>query len=205
MKHSKKGICFQTIVCTAVLFFCVFGAFGQEFSIDEDPSAPITPVVVTSFRSAEDQFGLGLPPALAGLLAPSPSLALGLWGSDVLAAGPIVVFPMPPLTYVYSISANHGRMKPQRYPTIGLRFSIDRATGGAIGSAAAAETACNQQPGDLYDGTLAYQHPGLVTVPATPLAPPFGGVLSTAWPLGGGSNREIRLPPRILKPPGGGK
>lgn len=159
------------------MFMCVAlsmnaSAQALEFSLDDNPSppGPWGPGAIPNppFMSAEDQYGLGLPAALAGLLGPSPWLQVGpFWGSDVLFPGPalsMTFMPPPPEPAapadLDSFSANHfpAIPVPPRRAVPGaniLRFSVDRGTSGVAGSGVQAEAILNQQPGDIYDTTLA--------------------------------------------------
>ncbi len=188
----------KSVIGCLVLFLAAFGAFGQlvpEFSLDDNPSPPgpwgpgAPPM--PPLQSAEDEFGLGLPGAAAGFVGPSPSLLPPpgpFWDSDVLFPGPVLSMwfaPPPPEpvnpSYVDAYSTNHDpRISPARFPMIWLRFSVDRATGGLQPADASwLQAAINEQPGDIFQGTAMFTHPGFFI----PLANPgwiFGGPLPTA-------------------------
>lgn len=165
---------FKVFLCFVVFFALSLNVSAQaiEFSLDDNPSppGPWGPGAIPNppYMSAEDEFGLGLPAALAGLLGPSPWLVTGpFWGSDALMPGPIVSMtfaPPPPEPNapadVDSFSANHFPQIPipPRRAVPGnsrLRFSVDRGTSGVAGSGVQAEAMLNQQPGDIYDSLFA--------------------------------------------------
>lgn len=146
-------------------------SYGQaEFSLDDLP---------LPFGSAEDEYGLGLPAMVNFFIGPSPSLAI--WGfidSDILFAGPVLAYPIPPTTFVDGLSSNHTPFVP---PMIGLRFSIDRVTGGIPGAASNLEAGVNQQCADMYDSTMVYMHPmNFVPLPPPGGPPYYGGPLPPA-------------------------
>jgi len=126
--------------------------FGQIFSLDDDPSAPVAGPVVPGFFSAEDEFGC------SGIqLGPSSSLAIfGIADSDVLVPGPGVLAPINPLSYVDSLSSNHAWNWNSK---ISIFFSVDRLTRGICGSALQAQAAVWDQPGDTYITSNGYKHP----------------------------------------------
>lgn len=167
-------------------------AFGQTFSLDDNPSAPLTSPPMPPFLSAEDPFGLGLPAGLAGLIGPSPSLLHPMTGpfidGDLLTSmpgGPPIFDVMPPNGgYINAVSADHENVF---WPMIQLQFSVDRATGGIPGSALAAEAGFSQQPGDVYTSTASFVHPSVFAGTLVPGGiPGFAGILPTAG--GGGLN-----------------
>lgn len=165
---SKKMFLLTAVGC--LLFFLVTPVSAQmEFSLDDQP---------LPFDSAEDQFGLGLPAAVNGFVGPSPSLAMwGFMDSDVLLPGPAFSFPIPGTTFVDGLSADHSPLDKKMAIWIGLRFSVDRVTGGIPGSASECEAQANQQPGDMFDSSWAYVHPANFVPLAPPATPPYGGPL----------------------------
>ena len=133
----------KSAICCLVLLFAAFGVFGQQrFSLDDAPSAPYTGPLVPAppnYYTAEDEFGLGLPPFWVGLIGPSPSLfwwGLIYYDSDILLPGPALFFRFPPPqqpfpAYMDAFSYNHWpNYGPDEFDELWLRFSIDRATGG---------------------------------------------------------------------------
>lgn len=210
LKISKK-----LFVVFLALFLSTL-VIGQEFSLDDDPTAPATcPIPVPGFFSAEDEFGF-----LGIALGPSPSLLH--WNgpfldSDHLVPGPWMSFPIPPLCYVDAACANHINMVN---PHIGLRFSIDRITGGIPGSASFIEAGFNQQSGDIYDTTVVFLHPvnfaGALPPAPPPPNPPYVGILPTAgvpgasnilfldesfFGLTAGWGIGVLVPPGVMCPP----
>jgi hypothetical protein len=127
------------IVGCLVLFLATLGLFGQqppvEFSLDDNPSAPLMGLPFPPFGSAEDEFGL-----LGISMGPSPSCGMfGIFDSDVLFPGPAIsmrFFPPPPEpaapSYVDAFSANHDPFIPPPPPVPArlLHFSIDRLSMG---------------------------------------------------------------------------
>lgn len=156
---------------------------AQDFSLDECSNAPIgSSAFVPNLCGAEAPFG---PPG--PFLAPSPTLGVFWWADShilVPAPAPDVVM-QPPVDYLNALSQNHRPYPPTVWPSVRLRFSIDRVTGGIPGSASAAQFANNQQPADIYDSTSYFRHP-CSFVGALGSAAPFAGVLPTAGV--GGSN-----------------
>ena len=178
---------FQKRLDILIVFFFIFSlgvtGLAQDFSLDDDPNNSLTCAVVPNYFSAEDEFGVWLSSTSAGLLGPSPSLlhpAGPFRDADHLLPGPVGSFPLGSLCFVDSISATHYSMKKELWPTIKFRFSIDRATGGLAGSSSLSESNVNQQPGDLYDSTSVFQHPGYFA------GTPYPTILPTAG--AGGSN-----------------
>lgn len=191
------------MVTGLLLVLLVTGVFGIEFGLDDDPSVPGNrPIVMPPFKSAEDEFGLNLPATIAGLIGPSPSLqAFGLKASDILLPGPGRKFPIDPLFWVDSFSANHRDMTPEAYPRLKLSYSIDRATSGIVGSASKDQADKNQQPGDIYDSTVDFGHPAF---PEVPMGAPFVNVLymdESYIGLTAGNGPGVCVGPDVICPP----
>ncbi len=142
----------KTMLFLVLAFSASISLFGQIFSLDDDPSAPVGGPAVPGFFSAEDEFGC------SGIqLGPSRSLAIFGWSdSDVLVPGPGFLAPINPLSYVDSLSSNHGW---NFNPNISIFFSVDRLTNGICGSALQAQAAVWDQPGDTYATSSTYTHP----------------------------------------------
>jgi hypothetical protein len=201
-----------------VLSLGAIGLFSQpwpEFSLDDHPSnvlvMPFGPwsgggglVPTPPFASAEDEFGLGLPAALAFFIGPSPSLLPvqppgqpprpgPFIDSDVLMAGPVllITFPPPPY-YMDAISTNNAPM--DTCDTIFVEFSVDRATGGATPADASWNQAFwNEQPGDIYRvDNPGFMHLRLLVPLPPPVVPPwtfyYGGPIG---PAGQGGNNWL--------------
>lgn len=144
---------FRRTVTFCLLLTASTGLFGQAiFSLDDDPSAPVSGPLVPGYFSAEDPLG-----CLGIQLGPSRSLAMFGWAdSDILVPGPAVFAPMPGLNYVDSLSSNHAW---NTNPNVTILFSVDRLTQGMCGSALQAQAAVWDQPGDIYASNVAYTHP----------------------------------------------
>jgi hypothetical protein len=175
---------------------------AQVFSLDDNPSAPLTTPLpapgATPFPpfgfGAEDPFGTVIgPPGLA----PSPSLlppAAGVWidGTILEAGGAFPSEPelhlAPPFdagtglvhTYLDALSNNSIPTAPATY---NLLFSVDRTSSGVAGSHSFIEAGFNQQPGDIYVTSSPFEDPdsfagtlpvGAGFVPG-PLNPPSPG------------------------------
>lgn len=176
MKLTFKG---KLITCFIVLLIAAVNGFGQEFSLDDHPTGP--PAMgpfVAPYGSAEDEFGI------TGVsLGFSPSLMMfGLFDSDVLMPGPALsirfvpapIWPpvFPPLSpspyYVDAYSIDHTPMLPPPPPppfnNINLRFSVDRLSMGAPGSAVNMQAMLNQQPADMYDSNPSWGIPGNILI-----------------------------------------
>lgn len=164
---NKRFYLVSVFLSLFVLMMAVPSHGQTEFSLDD---------LVFPFSSAEDEYGLGLPPVPAGLIGPSPSLAMmGFIDSDILLPGPVLAYPIPGTTFVDGLSSNHSPFLPQM---VGVRFSIDRASGGLPGAWSNLEAGVNQQCGDMYDSTAFYQHPfNFIPLPPPALIPFYGGPL----------------------------
>jgi hypothetical protein len=182
-------------VLAGALAFAASAAWGQSFSLDDDPQAPLgsKPAVPAVGLGAEDEFGVTAGPALA----PSPSIALvpaspaaAAPGGDGTVISPSL--PVPPALFFGPdgswIDAFSTNKEPSTKP-IPIDFSVDRLTNGIAGSGLAAEAACNQQPGDIYRSTATFANPSAFvgTLPGMG-AGPFVGNLATAGSAPGGSN-----------------
>lgn len=177
----------RTIFTSALTVAWVGGYSGtasaQVVSLDDDPSFPIAGPVTPPHRSAEDPYGLGLPPVAAGFVGPSPSLILGPpWSdADFFTFGLAWDTGIVPLSYVDSVSANHVTHTPGTIPQVTIKFSVDRQTSGV--GALGVEAGFNQAPGDIFISTAAFPHPGIYV--GTPGPAPFAGVLPPAGTGGG--------------------
>ena len=173
-------------ILTALALAATAGsASAQSFSLDDNPNFPLTSAPFAGLFSAEDPWGLFLPATAAGLIGPSPTLAVGFTDGDILEPQPALGLPVldvqPPAgSYVNALSADHERIPVQLLPEIAIRFSVDRATQGFQGSDLFNEANLNQQPGDIYTSEKLFPHPGLF---AGTLGPgPFAGLLPPANP-----------------------
>ncbi len=167
-------------IAIIVVVFFVLPLKGQEFTLDDNPDQPFTGPPVPGYYSAEDPFGLWLPPVPQGLIGPSPSLLHPngpFMDSDILWIGLIPILPLSNfgLSYVDSISVDH-RSIPPAYGPVGISFSIDRATGGVAGTWSGYEASLHQQPADIYDSSNVYTHPGNFAGQVNPpILPTAGG------------------------------
>jgi hypothetical protein len=190
----KKILFLFPVIAFLLIGTATFGLFGQaanpEVSLDDNPSAPVNGPFMPPFSSAEDEFGLGLPAWAAGFIGGSPSLAGGLYDSDVLIPGPGLFLrfnPAPPAGspyYVDAYSCDHSSMIPCGGGLF-VRFSVDRATGGLTpGDASYNQAANNEQPADIFQSTAPYTHPGIYVPLPPPAIPPwlpyFGGPMNAA-------------------------
>ena len=181
----------QSLVSAAAICVLAGTATAQSFSLDDNPSAPITSAPFPGPFSAEDPFGIGLPPVFAGRVGPSPTLGAGYVDGDILEAPAGSPVPVPDVlptfgTYLNALSADHERLGPNQLPETQIRFSVDRATDGVPGSALAGEYAGNQQAGDIYASSAFFPNPGVFVGALGP--GPFAGLLPTAVAGGIGSN-----------------
>lgn len=180
MKHKSF---IQFSITILVMFLFISPAMAQEYTLDDLPNSPLTSPAVAGLYSAEDPFGLGLPPTPANLLGPSPFLAHPngpFLDADILWIGPIISNAMSAwgFSYIDSISVDHSSIPPTLPPNgqIGISFSIDRATGGLPGTWSGYQQSLNQQPGDVFDSNL-FQHPGVYAgQPNPPVLPTAGGI-----------------------------
>lgn len=166
-----------------------------QYSLDDNPSMPISGPTVPPYLSAEDPYGFGLPALLAGAIGPSPSLAFGYTDADILL-GPVGFLVPPhvinfgPYQHLDALSGIHTPLVDPRQSFLEVHFSVDRATTGFPGSGLFTQATNNQQPGDIYVSTASFLHPqvfvGTLTPPVGGPVPTFSGVLPTAG--GGGSN-----------------
>ena len=210
----------------AMMMMLVAGAgSAQTFSLDDNPSAPLTSAFYPGLFSAEDPFGLFLPATAAGLIGPSPTLLPALLGvtyvdGDLLTVvPPIATAPVRDIgtvagSYLNAVSADHEAYDVVHAPDMNMRFSVDRATGGLPGSALAVEAGFSQQPGDIYISEKLFPNPGNFV--GTLGAGPFAGFLPTAAPVAGinfldvdesrlnltpGLGAGTFLPPAVSAPP----
>ena len=210
----------------AMMMMLVAGAgSAQTFSLDDNPSAPLTSAFYPGLFSAEDPFGLFLPATAAGLIAPSPTLLPALFGAayvdgDLLTVVPAIpIAPVPDIgrvagSYLNAVSADHEQYDVDHAPEMNMRFSVDRAGRGLPGTALAVEAGFSQQPGDIYISEKLFPNPGNFV--GTLGAGPFAGFLATAAPIAGinfldvdesglnltpGLGAGAFLPPAVLAPP----
>ncbi|MGP1271711.1 MAG: GC-type dockerin domain-anchored protein [Phycisphaerales bacterium] len=181
----------------ALAFTLLAGSVNaQTFSLDDNPSAPLTSAPFAGLFSAEDPFGLFLPPVPAGRIGPSPTLitASGITYTDgdvltVIAGGPpepVLDIGAPARSYLDALSADHERLGPDQAQELFIRFSVDRATSGLPGTALERQFLLNQQPGDIFISERAFPHPAIFV---GTLGGGFSGVLPSAAPGGIGSNQ----------------
>jgi hypothetical protein len=164
-------------------------AVAETFSLDDNPSAPLTSPFVPPFLSAEDPYGMGLPASLAGLLGPSPTLIAGPWlDADLLKPRP--GGPVPQLDvraielfYLNAVSGNHADVD-EFWEEITLRFSVSRETTGMPGTASFKQAMLNQQPGDIFETDMLFPNPAIFV--GTLGGGPFAGILPSAG-FGGGN------------------
>ncbi|MEO1584152.1 MAG: GC-type dockerin domain-anchored protein [Planctomycetota bacterium] len=177
-----------TRTLSAALTLSIAGAAsGQSFSLDDNPSAPLTSAPFAGLSSAEDPFGLFLPAVAAGRIGPSPSLITPLVAytdGDILTftSGPFPVLDVvPPAgTYLNAMSADHERFDAEVSQEMNIRFSVDRATTGLPGTDLEKQFALNQQPGDIYASESLFPNPGVFV--GSLGGPGFAGLLPTAAP-----------------------
>ncbi|GAB5497081.1 MAG: hypothetical protein Phyf2KO_21610 [Phycisphaerales bacterium] len=172
----------------ALAMMIASGASAQTFSLDDNPSAPLTSAFYPGLFSAEDPFGLFLPSVAAGLIGPSPSLitvsGITYTDGDLLTVVP--AFPAEPVldvmaplgSYLDAVSQDHEIFHAEVSPGMNIRFSVDRATTGLPGTPLATEFGFNQQPGDIYISEMLFPNPGIFV--GSLGAGPFSGLLPTA-------------------------
>ena len=186
----------RTLAVTLSTFLLAGTTMGQTFSLDDNPSAPLTSAPFAGLFSAEDPFGLGLPAVGLGWIGPSPTLitpsGVVFVDGDILTVGP-VGFPEPVLdvfppvgSYLNAVSADHERYTPAAADPIRIRFSVDRATSGLVGTALHTEFLSNQQPGDIFIGEQQHPNPGMFV--GLPGGLGFVGLLPPAVPGAPGFN-----------------
>jgi hypothetical protein len=173
---------------TALALMMASGASAQTFSLDDNPSAPMTSAFYPGLFSAEDPFGLFLPAVPAGRIGPSPSLITvsGITYVDGSLLTVVAAFPAEPVldiaapagTYLNAISQDHEIFHAEVSQGMNIRFSVDRATTGLPGTPLMTEFGFNQQPGDIYITERLFVNPGVFVGTLPP--GPFGGVLPTA-------------------------
>jgi hypothetical protein len=175
MHWKKNTITLLSAGCSLMLFG---QAQAQSFSIDDNPL-----LLSGGFGlGAEDEWGATGGPGLA----PSPSLPFTVGGDGSMISPTIGgVEHTPGPKWMDAFSTNYASTQPTPDdPYLQLRFSVDRITTGAPGSASLAEASVGQQAGDIYATTAPLMHPGFF---AGGLGPgPFAGPLPSAGV--GGSN-----------------
>lgn len=192
----------QTKTLALAAFSMLAGsACGQTFSLDDNPDAPLTSPPFAGLFSAEDPFGLLLPPVFMGRIGPSPSLvgfpgAPGFLDGDLLTVvaavplRPVIDVPAPSGAYLNAASADHERYDADRFERVRIRYSVDRATSGLPGSDLEKEFSNNQQAGDIYISERFFPNPGVFV--GTLGGGPFAGLLPTAVP-GAGSPSILEI------------
>ncbi len=183
----------RTMSTALTLTIATGSVSAQSFSLDDNPSAPLTSAPFAGLFSAEDPFGLFLPPVVAGLVGPSPSLINPL---SAYTDGDILRFPggpfptldvVPPAgTYLNALSADHERFHPDVSQEMNIRFSVDRATDGLLGTDLAKQFSLNQQPGDIFVSERLFPNPGVFV--GSLGGGGFVGLLPTAAPGAPGMN-----------------
>ena len=204
----------------AVLAFAGTTTTAQTFSVDDNPTMPLTGYPGFGF-GAEDPYGMGLPPVAAGRCGPSPTLLHPATGPFIdgeplwvpMPGGPPIADCMPPNgIYTDAFSADHQTMDPTWVMLPRLVFSVDRWTDGFAGFPLNIEYINNQQAGDVYM-TVPKPHPGNFV--GTLGAGPFAGFLPTAFMPGPhalwydesyfgltpGLGAGFTLPPAVPAPP----
>ena len=169
-----KWNCLFTLALVLVLSASVSGQPLPAFSLDDDPTNPLTSPTYPGAVGigAEDPFGITGNPALA----PSPSLNAPsgpFVDADILRPGMAAAFPAmhvasPGPGYIDAISRNNYHLTDPH-----ICFSVDRISTGALVGAAlpndlVAQAAANQAPGDVYRALVNSPHPALYvgTLPA---------------------------------------
>jgi hypothetical protein len=169
------------VAAAGVALLLTSAAPAQSFSLDDNPSAPLTgPLGSIPGFGAENPLGSApIPPWFPPGVAPSPTLGLlPCWDADILAPGPVtqVIFIGP--AYMGAVSDNTQDLGVN----LRLRFSVDRLSTGAPGTAVSMQAGLNQQPGDIYLTTDYYVAPGAFAAATGP--PGYGGVLASVVPGG---------------------
>jgi hypothetical protein len=181
-----RSIHIVAAACWAILLSP--SALAQSFSLDDNPSAPLTgPLGPIPGFGAENPLGSApVPPWFPPGVAPSPTLgAISAWDADMLVPGPAkqVIFIGP--AYIGSVSNNTQDLGVN----MRLRFSVDRLSTGAPGTVVSVQAALNQQPGDIYLSTDYYVRPGAFAA-WTGLAG-YGGALPSVVPGGPSLNTLV--------------
>lgn len=152
----------------ALVLAAAGSASAQSFSLDDNPSAPLTSAPFAGLFSAEDPFGLFLPAVAAGRIGPSPSLVTPFFlftDGDILRypGGPFPVLDVvPPAgSYLNAMSADHERFNIDTSLEMNIRFSVDRATNGLPGTDLEKQFSLNQQPGDIFVSERLFPNPGV--------------------------------------------
>ncbi len=174
----KRKSFIHFMITLLVMFLFISPVLAQEFTLDDNPDRPLTGPGIPGLFSAEDPYGLWLPPVPAGLIGPSPSLGHPngpFMDSDILWIGVVQILPLSNfgLSFVDSISVDHSG--PTNQAVIGISFSIDRATGGVAGTWSEREARNNQQPADIYDSDRLYTHPSTYAGQINPQVLPTAG------------------------------
>jgi hypothetical protein len=174
----------------AALVFAMDNASAQSFSLDDNPSGPLTSPLYPGATGigAEDEFGLR--PAPQGPpLAPSPTLGASGGIDATMFMPPAVGSPSytpAGVGYIDAFSTN--KLPDYELPTqVRLYFSIDRFPDGVAGSAALAQSTANQAASDIFASTAVFTHPSAL-VGTLPGGSGYVGPLFTAGSAPTGSN-----------------
>ena len=177
-----------TVAAAGIALLLTTGARAQSFSLDDNPSAPLTgPLGPIPGFGAENPLGSQpVPPWFPPGVAPSPTLGLlTCRDADLLVPGPAtqVIFIGP--AFMGSVSNNTQDLGVN----LRLRFSVDRLSAGAPGTAVSVQAGLNQQPGDIYLSTDYFVRPGNFAGATGP--PGYGGVLASVVPGGPSLNTLV--------------
>lgn len=165
-------------------------AAAQSFCLDDNPAAPSSglPGPIAGY-GAENPFGIPAPPYFPFGLAPSPSLPGPPWApagdATILGPGPVVQLRAPIGRYNAALSDNSAPLLTSPDTLLRLRFSVDRLTLAFFPSALFKQQELNQHPGDIFQSTAYFEHPGNFVGLGGP--PGYGGLLPTLG-IGGASN-----------------
>jgi hypothetical protein len=181
-----RSVFFIVALCGVLLLSA--SAPAQSFSLDDNPSAPLTgPLGPIPGFGAENPLGSApVPPWFPPGVAPSPTLGvLACWDADMLSPGPVtqVIFIGP--SYIGAVSDNTQDLGVN----MRLRFSVDRLSTGGPGTVVSVQAGRNQQPGDIYLSTDYYVRPGAFVAATGP--PGYGGVLPSVVPGGPSLNTLV--------------
>ena len=167
--NARHAILVGTLIAAAP------GALAQSYLLDDRPATPLIGFVGFG-EGAESPWGF--PTAPGAPTGPSPVLptiaGVVSGDGDMFGVG-LSVDATPGLSYFGALSGS------QSAGTAGfeysLYFSVDRVTAGAPGSAVNAQTALNQQPGDVFRGGSTFAAPATFIGTMSTLPAPFAGTL----------------------------